>query len=166
MGALPLAFIGIWIVIALALLAVAMFGGVSQARERMLHSDSRRGRRATGVIITAVFIGMGIAVPALVVAGNADSHQAGAARVNLNASQTRGRELFGRTCNQCHTLAAANTVAKVGPNLDTLKPKKALVLDAVNNGRARGIGRMPAQLLQGQDAEDVASFVGAVAGKQ
>ncbi len=166
MGALPLVFIAIWVVAALALVSVAMFGGVSQARERILHSQSRRGRRVTGLLVAAVFIGMGIAVPALVVAGNEDANTAGAARVKLNAAQRHGRELFGRTCNQCHTLAAANTVGKVGPNLDMLKPKAPLILDAIKNGRARGIGRMPAQLLQGQDARDVASFVAAVAGRQ
>ena len=53
-----------------------------------------------------------------------------------------------------------------GPNLDQLKPPKALVLDAVLNGRQRGAGTMPAGLYTGQDAEDVASYVAAVAGKQ
>ena len=158
MGALPLAFIGVWVLIGVTLFLVALFGGPSRARERMLQSQTRRGRRVTGVVIAAVIVGMGIAVPALVIAESA--------RVHLTAAQERGREMFGHTCNQCHTLAAANTVGKVGPNLDQIKPNQALVLDAINHGRDRGKGRMPAQLLQGRDAQDVASFVGAVAGKQ
>jgi mono/diheme cytochrome c family protein len=166
MGALPLAFIGVWVLIGITLFLVALFGGPSRARERMLHAQSRRGRRATGIAIAAVIVGMGVAVPALVIAESGHEDQAGAARVHLTAAQERGRALFGRTCNQCHTLAAANTAGMVGPNLDKIKPNQALVLDAINHGRDRGKGRMPAQLLQGRDAQDVASFVGAVAGKQ
>jgi len=166
MGALPLAFLGVWVLLGLALFLVALFGGPSRARERLLHSQTRRGRRVTGTAIAAVLVAMGIAVPALVVANSGHEDQAGAARVHLTDAQERGRQLFGQTCNQCHTLAAANTVGQVGPNLDKLKPNRALVLDAINHGRARGKGRMPAQLLQGRDAQDVASFVAAVAGKQ
>jgi mono/diheme cytochrome c family protein len=39
------------------------------------------------------------------------------------------------------------------------------VLDAIKNGRARGVGQMPANLLSGEDAEDVADYVAAVAGR-
>jgi mono/diheme cytochrome c family protein len=86
--------------------------------------------------------------------------------VKLNASQERGRELFGQICQQCHTLAASDAVGKVGPNLDKLKPPKSLVLDAVLHGRVRGAGTMPAGLYTGKDANDVAAYVGAVAGRQ
>lgn len=166
MSALPLAFIGIWVLLALVLFVVALFGGVSQARERVLHSQSRRGRRVAGLLIAAVFIVMGIVVPGLVVASNEERSQAGAARTKLNAEMKRGRQLFGENCNQCHTLAASDTKAMVGPNLDRLRPNRALVLDAIEKGRARGQGRMPAQLVQGKDAEAVAAYVAAVAGKQ
>ena len=57
------------------------------------------------------------------------------------------RELFGRTCNQCHTLAASKTVGRVGPNLDDLRPPKSLVLNAIEQGPARGVGRMPGNAL-------------------
>ena len=166
MGALPLAFLGVWVLVGLVLFLVALFGGPSRARERLLQSQTRRGRHVTGAVIAAVLVGMGIVVPALVIANSGHKDQAGAARVHLTPAQERGRELFGRTCNQCHTLAAANTVGKVGPDLDQIKPNQALVLDAIAHGRDRGKGRMPAQLLQGRDAQDVASFVAAVAGKQ
>jgi mono/diheme cytochrome c family protein len=166
MGALPLAFIGIWVLLALGLVVVALFGGVGQARERMLHSQTRRARRVIGLLVAAVFILMGVVVPGLVVASNEKREQAGAARTKLNADMKRGRQLFGEQCNQCHTLAASDTKALVGPNLDKLRPNRALVLDAIEKGRARGQGRMPAQLVQGEDAEAVAAYVAAVAGKQ
>ena len=166
MGALPLAFIGIWVVLALVLVVVALFGGVSQARERVLQTQTRRGRRVAALLIASVFILMGVVVPALVVASNEQRDQAGAARVRLDADMKRGRQLFGANCNQCHTLAASDTKATIGPNLDKLRPNRALVLDAIEKGRARGQGRMPAQIVQGEDAKAVAAYVAAVAGKQ
>ena len=64
----------------------------------------------------------------------------------------------------------------VGPNLDQLKPPASLVLHTIQNGCLQklvgkeynsiclGYGNMPADLVQGQDARDVAQFVAAVAG--
>jgi len=166
MGALPLAFLAVWVVSGLVLVVVAIYGGAERARERTLQSQSKRGRRVVALVIVAVFVVMGVAVPALVVASNEGDNRAGAARVQLTPAQERGRELFGQSCNQCHALGAANTVGKVGPDLDRLKPNKAILLDAIDKGRARGAGTMPAAIVQGQDADDVAAFVAAVAGKQ
>lgn len=160
-----IAFLLFWIALALGLFAVAMGGGPRNAREHVLHSQSHGGRRATLIVLGVVMLGMGIAVPTYVIASNKDEDKAGSQGIALTASEKRGRELFGRTCNQCHTLAAANTVGKIGPNLDKLNPPKSLVLDAIALGRARGLGRMPAQLLQGKDARDVAAFVDKVAGR-
>jgi mono/diheme cytochrome c family protein len=166
MSALPLAFIGTWVLLGVLLFLAAMFGGPGSARERVLHSQSRRGRRVTMAVILVVWVVMGVVAPALVVAENRRDEQVGAARVKLTPDQERGRELFGQSCQQCHTLAAADAIGQVGPNLDRLKPSRDVVLDAIDKGRARGEGRMPADLVQGQDARDVASFVAAVAGKQ
>jgi mono/diheme cytochrome c family protein len=163
---MALAFIGIWIVVGLVIFAIAIGGGPRRARAQLLAMQSRPARRAVGIVLAAAYVGLGIAIPAVVIAGNKDENQAGNARVKLNSSQEHGRELFGRICQQCHTLAEANAVGKVGPNLDKLKPPKVLVLDAILKGRARGKGRMPASLYQGKDASDVASFVAAVAGRQ
>jgi mono/diheme cytochrome c family protein len=84
---------------------------------------------------------------------------------NLTAAEQHGRELFAQRCTQCHTLAASNAVAQVGPNLDTLRPPKALVLDALKNGRSKGNGQMAAGLYQGKDAEDVAAYVAKAVGQ-
>ena len=62
-------------------------------------------------------------------------------------------------------LAAARADGKVGPNLDSLMPPKALVEDAVERGRQRGSGTMPAGIVQGSDVAAVSAFVAAVAGK-
>ncbi len=84
---------------------------------------------------------------------------------DLTASEKHGRELFGQRCANCHTLKAANAIAEIGPNLDQLRPHKALVLDAIEKGRANGNGQMAANLYTGQDAEDVPRFVAKAVGR-
>jgi mono/diheme cytochrome c family protein len=83
----------------------------------------------------------------------------------LTPAEEQGRELFGRRCANCHTLKAANAIAAVGPNLDALRPTRAIVLDAIENGRARGNGQMAADLYTGEDAQNVASFVAKAVGQ-
>jgi cytochrome c5 len=164
MGALL--FIGAWVLLGLAVVFVAMSGGPRGARQA-LYGHGKGTRRTVGIVLTLVFAGMGIAVPTVVIANNENGDaKAGAARVRLNASEKRGRQLFGQVCQQCHTLAAANAKGLVGPDLDKMRPPKALVLNAVEQGRARGAGTMPAGLYTGRDARDVAAFVAAVAGRQ
>ena len=159
-------FIAFWIVVGLALFVIALSGGPGGARERVFQSQSRRGRRATVTVIVFLCLAFGVVLPTLVVANDEHQDKAGRADVKLTAAEKRGRVLFGHTCNQCHTLAASKTVGRVGPNLDDRRPPKPLILNAIAQGRARGFGRMPAQLLQGQDAEDVAAYVSKVEGRQ
>ena len=78
---------------------------------------------------------------------------------NLTPEEKRGQELFGRRCGLCHSLEAANAVARVGPDLDALAPNEQFTLDAILKGRSNGNGQMPANIYTGQDAEDVAKFV-------
>jgi mono/diheme cytochrome c family protein len=52
-----------------------------------------------------------------------------------------------------------------GPNLDNIGPvTQQRVLNAIRIG-GTGQGRMPQNLLQGKDAQDVAKFVSSVAGR-
>jgi mono/diheme cytochrome c family protein len=160
-----------WALLGLAVFFVAMRGGPRRARQA-LHTESKLSRRSvtTGVIVLFAF---GLAVPAIVLAFNAD-HKAsvGVGGVHLNAGEQKGRELFAKSCAVCHTLAATKSVGEIGPNLDvrvgsdipTPAGRKALVLNAIAEGRARGLGQMPALLYQGKEAEDVANFVAAIAG--
>jgi hypothetical protein len=133
---------------------LAAFGGGPGRRRGTRRAPSRTGRRLIAVSVAVVIVGLGVAVPLAVGLVNGDNHAKNApGGVELSASAERGRSLF------------AKAVGKVGPNLDSLRPPKALVLDAIAKGRARGNGQMPAGLLQGQDATDVANFVAAVAGR-
>jgi mono/diheme cytochrome c family protein len=72
-----------------------------------------------------------------------------------------GKELFASTCGECHTLSAAQTTGTDGPNLDELKPDQATVLAAIKGGP----GAMPANLLTTGQAQQVAAFVAASAGR-
>ncbi len=152
-----------FLVIGLAVLLTAMRGGPRGAREAM-HTQSPGGRTTATGIIAGIAVIFGIGIPAAVLAANGDKDRSAKGGVKLTADQAHGRELFARNCSTCHTLAAAEASGRVGPNLDQLRPPKALVVNAIMLGRARGQGQMPAQLLVGKEADDVASFVAASAG--
>src|SRR3954449_5950364 len=157
------AFIIGFVLIGVTVMLVAFRGGPRGAREG-LHTQSPRGRQAVAAIIAGVALIFGVGIPAAVLASNDDSDSHAHGGVKLTAGQTAGRHFFAKNCGTCHTLAAAQTAGRVGPNLDQLRPPEKLVLDAIDKGRARGAGQMPAELLVGKEAEDVASFVAAVAG--
>jgi mono/diheme cytochrome c family protein len=166
-----IAIVLVWALLGLGVFFIAMRGGPRGAREA-LHTQSRTGQRVV-LLGVAVIVAFGIAVPTLVLAFNGE-HKAAVAvgGLRLSASEQSGRDLFARACAVCHTLAAAKAVGRIGPNLDvrvgeqiaTPAGRKALVSNAILEGRARGLGQMPAQLYQGREAEEVAEFVAAVAG--
>ena len=95
-----------------------------------------------------------------------------AAPVAVKSYDQGGKELFVNNCGPCHTLAAAGTDGVVGPNLDELLAGGGGATFEGSYGRAIGAvtcgfgnGRMPAGILQGENAEEVAAFVGAYAGQ-
>lgn len=154
-----------FVVLGLAVVFVAFSGGPRGAG-RSKRGPSRTGRRVVVVGVAIVVAGLGVAVPLAVGLVNGDDHAKNApGGVDLSAAETSGRTTFAKYCSTCHTLKASNAVGKVGPNLDVLHPPKALILDAIKNGRARGQGQMPAGVVDGQDAQDVAAYVAAVAGQ-
>jgi mono/diheme cytochrome c family protein len=165
------AFIAFWALLALGVFFVAMRGGPRGAREA-LHTESKVGQRIVWAVVALAFAA-GLAVPTLVLAfngANKDSVVVGG--VKLNAEQQHGRVLFSQTCAVCHKLAATNSQGHIGPDLDvrlgseiaTIAGRRALVLSAIAEGRARGNGDMPARLYQGREAEAIADFLAAVAG--
>ena len=166
-----IAFVLFWVLVGLGVFFVAMHRGARGARQS-LYTESTIGQRMVTLGIVVLFV-FGLVVPALVLAFNGE-HKASVAvgGLHLNGEQQKGRELFARSCAVCHTLAAVKAVGRVGPNLDirvgvdiaTQAGRKALVLNAISEGRARGLGQMPALLYQGKEAEEVANFVATVAG--
>jgi mono/diheme cytochrome c family protein len=98
-------------------------------------------------------------------------------------SASRGKELFTQKCASCHTLADAGAQGRIGPNLDdafrVARDKSQLgqglaestIRDVVRGQIAypvenpvTGAPGMPADLVTGEDADDVAAYVAAVAG--
>jgi mono/diheme cytochrome c family protein len=160
-----LAFTLVFVALGLGVLFVGLSGGPSGARKRMASQSKRTRRIALFNFIVAVLV-LGLGIPAAVIAtveGRNDIPEANVS--NLTAAEKRGRQLFGERCANCHTLKASNAVAQVGPNLDTRRPPKVLVLNAIQNGRSAGNGQMAADLVEGQDAEDVASYVAKAVGR-
>jgi mono/diheme cytochrome c family protein len=160
-----LVFVLVWVVLALGLLLIALSGGPSGALQQ-LQSQSRGSRKAATVLFVIALLILGVGVPLAVISSVEARDDIPEANVsNLTAAEQHGRELFGRRCAQCHTLSASKAVAQVGPDLDTLRPPKELVLDAIEKGRARGSGQMAAGLYTGEDAEDVAAYVAKAVGQ-
>jgi mono/diheme cytochrome c family protein len=160
------AFLAFWVVVGLVLFFIALRGGPRGARAT-LQSQSRGGRRTAAIVFTCFYVAVGVAVPAWILTTNSDSADArvGGTTIKLTQQEQDGRQIFGERCASCHTLAAARADGKVGPNLDKLMPPDGLVADAVERGRQRGSGTMPAGIVQGEDVAAVAAFVAAVAGK-
>jgi mono/diheme cytochrome c family protein len=89
----------------------------------------------------------------------------------------RGAVLFNERCSGCHTLASANARGSKpegqaaagertnGPNFNIRKENRDDVLFAIRNGGFSG-AIMPANVVVGKDAEDVALFVERYAGKK
>jgi cytochrome c551 len=170
-------FVAFWVLLAFGVFFIAVRGGLGGARAT-LQSQRPGARKASVVIFLVIYIGFGVAIPLLFLTGNHNNANAQVGGIKLNAAEKKGRELFGQHCGVCHTLAAANAVGKVGPNLDTIKPAESLVLHTITYGclqnpptstaqtNCLGQGNMPAAILQGQQAQDVAQFVAKVAGKE
>ena len=85
--------------------------------------------------------------------------------------KTNGKKLFVAKCGACHTLADAGTSGKVGPDLDdAFGPSKrqgfreSTIRSVVHEQIAEAVLPMPADLVTGADAVDVADYVAAVAG--
>lgn len=83
-----------------------------------------------------------------------------------------GKRLFVSKCGSCHVLGRAGTKGQVGPNLD--QAFQAALGSGFGRSSVRGIvekqilyplrgGAMPAKLVTGRDAQDVAAYVAAVA---
>jgi mono/diheme cytochrome c family protein len=169
-------FVAFWVVVAFGLFFVAVRGGLGAARAT-ISPDTRRSGRVLGLVFTIVALAFGIALPVALLVGNKDNAQGQIAGVKLTAREKSGAELFGTHCAVCHTLSEANANGKVGPNLDMLKPPASLVLHTVNYGclpnapsgsdeQCLGQGVMPANIVEGSDAQNVSEYVARVAGRQ
>jgi mono/diheme cytochrome c family protein len=152
-----------FVVIGIAVIFIAFSGGPGAAREAYMTG----GRRSFPLVIVVLYVGLGVAVPAAVIASR-DEAEGGVGNLRTEEASGRlesGKELFIATCKSCHDLDAVQARGVTGPDLDELGGlDRERVLNAIRIG-GTGQGRMPAGLLQGQDAEDVALYVERVAGR-
>jgi mono/diheme cytochrome c family protein len=134
--------------------------------------------------------GGGLAAIAIAVLLASGCGYGGVASASSHPDTQNGQKLFSSTCGSCHTLQAAGTSGTIGPNLDNAfaadvaqgYPQSSIenvVLDQIRLGSGpiatytkaeHGVKNltsqptMPANLLGGQDAIDVAAYVASVAG--
>ena len=152
-----------FIVVGLIVMFVAFSGGASAARQVYL----TRGGRGVTVVFVVLFAALGIAVPAAVIAARGEA-EGGTGSLRTQEATTQdeeGKQVFISTCKSCHTLEAVQAHGVTGPNLDELGGlDEERVMQAIEQGGS-GSGRMPAELLEGEDAEAVSSYVAKVAGR-
>ena len=113
-------------------------------------------RRLAAVSITVLVLG-------LAACGGEDTASPPAATNGAETAEqpdAGGQDLFATNCAGCHTLAAAGAQGRVGTNLDERRPDRERVLEAIRQGP----GAMPANLLEGAEAEAVADYVAENAG--
>jgi len=132
-----------------------------------LRETSRRRRHAVALVLLGLAAALGLAA-----CGDTVGYS------NGTGDKIRGKELFTKGCGSCHTLADAGTTGKIGPNLDYAFVQSRIdglgeetILQVVRGQIAypvttpsTGAPGMPANIYEGQDAEDVASYVASVAG--
>jgi mono/diheme cytochrome c family protein len=114
-----------------------------------------------------------VALAALAVAIAAVAAGCGAVP-HMSASEgdaSTGKALFSEKCGSCHVLADANAQGKIGPNLDDAFGSdrqqgfdESTIKDVVRGQIAYPEEPMPANIYEGDDAEDVAAYVAKCAG--
>jgi mono/diheme cytochrome c family protein len=113
-----------------------------------------------------------LGVAALLSSGCGSVGQTGLAK-GSGADVGRGKQLFVSKCGSCHKLADAGTSGTIGPDLDgALAGPRAqhfkestirqVVYDQIYHAAPGGV--MPAKIVTGADASDVAAYVASVAG--
>ena len=123
--------------------------------------------QAAGVVLLATVAALGLAA-----CGDTVGYSEGA------GDRIRGKELFVEGCGSCHALADAGTTGNIGPNLDFAFVQSRI--DGLGENTIQQVVRgqiaypvvdppteapgMPADIFEGQDAEDVATYVASVAG--
>jgi cbb3-type cytochrome c oxidase subunit III len=105
-------------------------------------------------------------------------------KVSASANAQNGKTIFQQKCAGCHALSAVGSTANIGPNLDDAFAqaradgfKESAIANIVHdqirfpgqystaqNNPNYLTANMPANIVKGKDAEDVAAFVAANAG--
>jgi mono/diheme cytochrome c family protein len=135
--------------------------------------------KKTFIVFAIVVLVLAAVIPWLAFRSNGDAANAEPVPSGLKG----GQSLFQTNCGTCHTLYAAGTDGNFAPNLDellaptgppegpnaqqTIEATEGRVLNAIENGvdSSTTPGRMPAGVINGEQAKEVAAFVAATAGE-
>jgi cytochrome c oxidase subunit 2 len=136
---------------------------------RAAHPEARHRKRRLGVVRGGAAVL--ICATALLAAG------CGTGGIVKGGDPAKGGTLFVKgangkpSCASCHTLKAAGAKGVVGPNLDDAFAydrqqgyQDSTITQVVRDQIEIAGGRMPANLVTGTDADDVAAYVAACAG--
>ena len=157
------AFLAPWVALGIAVVSVAFAGGPRRAREAY-RSGGWRGLRL-GTPVLYIVLGVAIPVAIILARGSAVGGKGRLTAEQPNQQLVEGKALFRANCMTCHTLAAVNAHGVTGPNLDEIgQMTRERVMRAIEVG-GTGTGRMPPEILLGEDAEAVAVYVSKVAGR-
>jgi mono/diheme cytochrome c family protein len=137
-------------------------------------------RKKTFVLFGLLVVVLAVVIPWLVFRSDGDAAR-GAQKVPSDLKD--GQSLFQTNCGNCHTLYAAGTDGNYAPDLDvllaptgppegegaqeTIEGVEGRVLNAIEKGvdSTTTVGRMPAGILSGEQAKEVAEFVAHTAGE-
>jgi len=132
------------------------------------------------VIFGLVIAFLAVVVPAWAFIRDGDPDRA---QTEVPANLESGQSLFVDNCGNCHKLYSAGTYGTFGPDLDQklapagtpegpdaadqIEGTKAQVLSAIENGANDPTlrGNMPAGIVSGPVAEEIAEFVAQTAGR-
>jgi mono/diheme cytochrome c family protein len=135
--------------------------------------------KKTFIVFAIVVLVLAAVIPWLAFRADGDAANA----ESVPSALKGGQSLFQTNCGTCHTLYAAGTDGNFAPNLDellaptgppegsnaqqTIEATEGRVLNAIENGvdSSTTPGRMPAGVINGEQAKEVAAFVAATAGE-
>jgi mono/diheme cytochrome c family protein len=132
--------------------------------------------KKTFIVFGLVVVVLAVLIPWLAFRNDGDAARGAQ---DVPADLKSGQSLFQTNCGTCHTLYAAGTDGNYAPDLDELLTPsgpaegkevaqvEGRVLNAVENGvdSTTTPGRMPAGILNKQQAKEVAEFVAHTAGE-
>lgn len=128
---------------------------------------TRRRRQAAGIVLLGLLVALGLSA-----CGDTVGY------TQPTGDKIGGKQLFVKNCGSCHTLRDAGTTGAVGPDLDyafvqsridglgesaILQVVRAQIAYPVTSP-STGAPGMPANIVEGQEADDVATYVASVAG--
>ena len=158
-----LAFLIPFLLLGGAVLFIAFSGGPGKAREAYM----TRGGRGFRVATTVLYIALGVAIPVLILTGRGQAAGGNGSlqSADLTEEGERGKDLFRQHCASCHNLDAVNARGVTGPDLDEIgqiTPER--IVGAIEAG-GTGQDRMPANLVQDEDARLIGEYVAKVASR-